>query len=75
MTAKHIILDIVGTLLMYDALYAAIDKHLGNRLRAHGVRSRLRVPLGPLPASFLTSAHSPPAVSPLQIEFAKREYT
>lgn len=35
--AKHIVFDVVGTCVSFDAYYAAIEDALGDRLRAHNI--------------------------------------
>ncbi|KAJ6014144.1 hypothetical protein N7540_008735 [Penicillium herquei] len=37
-TSKNVVFDIVGTLVSYDHLFNAIDRRLGDRLRAEGVK-------------------------------------
>lgn len=37
-TSKNVVFDIVGTLVSYDHLYNAIDRRLGDRLRAEGIK-------------------------------------
>ncbi|KAJ5618416.1 hypothetical protein N7528_007059 [Penicillium herquei] len=37
-TSKNVVFDIVGTLVGYDHLFNAIDRRLGDRLRAEGVK-------------------------------------
>ena len=39
--AKHIVFDIVGTLVSFDAFYSRIDETIGARLRSHGISSQL----------------------------------
>lgn len=42
MTAsKHIVFDIVGTCISYDAFFAAIEERLGDKLRHQGIPPRL----------------------------------
>lgn len=41
MPSKHVVFDIVGTLVCYDHLYDAIDRRLGDRLRAEGIKPYL----------------------------------
>ena len=38
---KHVVFDIVGTCVSYDALFDAIDHQLGDKLRAEGVKPKL----------------------------------
>lgn len=38
---KHVVFDIVGTCVSYDAFFAAIESRLGDRLRAQGILPRL----------------------------------
>ncbi|KAJ6108645.1 hypothetical protein N7523_009968 [Penicillium sp. IBT 18751x] len=40
-SSKNVVFDIVGTLVSYDHLYDAIDRRLGDRLRAEGVKPSL----------------------------------
>jgi 2-haloacid dehalogenase len=40
-TSKNVVFDVVGTLVSYDRVFAAIDTQLGDRLRAEGVKPRL----------------------------------
>lgn len=37
-SSKNVVFDIVGTLVCYDHLYDAIDRRLGDRLRAEGIK-------------------------------------
>lgn len=37
-SSKNVVFDIVGTLVCYDYLYDAIDRRLGDRLRAEGIK-------------------------------------
>lgn len=37
-TSKNVVFDIVGTLVCYDHLYDALDRRLGDRLRAEGIK-------------------------------------
>jgi 2-haloacid dehalogenase len=37
-SSKNVVFDIVGTLVSYDYLYDAIDRRLGDRLRAEGIK-------------------------------------
>ncbi|KAJ5671013.1 hypothetical protein N7507_000140 [Penicillium longicatenatum] len=37
-SSKNVVFDIVGTLVSYDHLYNAIDRRLGDRLRAEGIK-------------------------------------
>ncbi|KAJ5666665.1 hypothetical protein N7462_011074 [Penicillium macrosclerotiorum] len=37
-TSKNVVFDIVGTLVCYEHLYNAIDRRLGDRLRAEGIK-------------------------------------
>ncbi|KAJ5554770.1 hypothetical protein N7535_007216 [Penicillium sp. DV-2018c] len=41
MSSKHVVFDIVGTLVSYDRIFDAIDTRLGDRLRAEGIKPRL----------------------------------
>lgn len=41
MPSKHVVFDIVGTLVCYDHLFDAIDRRLGDRLRAEGIKPYL----------------------------------
>ncbi|CAG9945168.1 unnamed protein product [Clonostachys rosea f. rosea IK726] len=38
---KHVVFDIVGTCVSYDAMFDALDLRLGDRLRAEGIKPRL----------------------------------
>ncbi|KZZ92022.1 haloacid dehalogenase-like hydrolase [Moelleriella libera RCEF 2490] len=38
---KNIVFDVVGTLVSYDHLFAAIDGRLGEKLRARGIQPKL----------------------------------
>lgn len=40
-SSKNVVFDIVGTLACYDHLYDAIDRRLGDRLRAEGIKPSL----------------------------------
>lgn len=40
-SSKNVVFDIVGTLVCYDHLYEAIDRRLGDRLRAEGIKPSL----------------------------------
>ncbi|KAJ5784052.1 uncharacterized protein N7518_009729 [Penicillium psychrosexuale] len=40
-SSKHVVFDIVGTLVSYDNVFDAIDTRLGDRLRAEGIKPRL----------------------------------
>lgn len=40
-SSKHVVFDIVGTLVAYDHVFDAIDARLGDRLRAEGIKPRL----------------------------------
>ncbi|KAJ5223843.1 hypothetical protein N7468_008385 [Penicillium chermesinum] len=37
-SSKNVVFDIVGTLVSYDHLYNAIDRRLGDKLRAEGIK-------------------------------------
>lgn len=37
-SSKNVVFDIVGTLVAYDHLYNAIDRRLGDKLRAQGIK-------------------------------------
>lgn len=37
---KHIVFDIVGTCVSFEAFYEGIDSRIGDRLRAHGLTAR-----------------------------------
>lgn len=37
MTSKHVVFDVVGTCVSFDAYFDAIDRVLGDRLRAHSI--------------------------------------
>ncbi|KAJ5974562.1 hypothetical protein N7481_011772 [Penicillium waksmanii] len=37
-SSKNVVFDIVGTLVTYDYVYDAIDRRLGDRLRAEGIK-------------------------------------
>jgi len=39
--AKHIIFDIVGTLVSHEHFYAVIDQRLGPKLQANNISARL----------------------------------
>ncbi|KAL4951020.1 HAD-like domain-containing protein [Aspergillus filifer] len=41
MSSKNVVFDVVGTLVGYDHLFAAIDTQLGDRLRAEGIKPSL----------------------------------
>ncbi|KAJ5342617.1 hypothetical protein N7541_011741 [Penicillium brevicompactum] len=41
MSSKHVVFDIVGTLVAYDHVFDALDTRLGDRLRAEGIKPRL----------------------------------
>lgn len=41
MSSKHVVFDIVGTLVAYDHVFDALDARLGDRLRAEGIKPRL----------------------------------
>ncbi|KAL4946494.1 hypothetical protein BDV06DRAFT_218216 [Aspergillus oleicola] len=41
MSSKNVVFDVVGTLVGYDHLFTAIDKQLGDRLRAEGIKPSL----------------------------------
>ncbi|KAL4964084.1 HAD-like domain-containing protein [Aspergillus stella-maris] len=41
MSSKNVVFDVVGTLVGYDHLFAAIDTQLGPRLRAEGIKPSL----------------------------------
>ncbi|KAF3763677.1 putative 2-haloalkanoic acid dehalogenase [Cryphonectria parasitica EP155] len=38
---KHVVFDIVGTCVGYEAWYEAIEGQIGDRLKAHGINTRL----------------------------------
>lgn len=38
---KHVVFDIVGTCVSYDAMFDAIDHRLGKKLRSEGIKPRL----------------------------------
>jgi 2-haloacid dehalogenase len=38
---KHVVFDVVGTCVSYDALFDAIDHRLGEKLRAEGIKPHL----------------------------------
>ncbi|KAH6663952.1 FAD dependent oxidoreductase-domain-containing protein [Plectosphaerella plurivora] len=40
-SSKHVVFDIVGTCVSYDAIFDAIDVRLGDKLRAEGVKPSL----------------------------------
>jgi 2-haloacid dehalogenase len=40
-SSKHVVFDIVGTCVSYDALFDALDDRLGDQLRAQGIKPRL----------------------------------
>ncbi|KAJ5172863.1 hypothetical protein N7492_005456 [Penicillium capsulatum] len=40
-SSKNVVFDIVGTLVCYDHLYDAIERRLGDRLRAQGIKPYL----------------------------------
>ncbi|EFW98670.1 2-haloalkanoic acid dehalogenase [Grosmannia clavigera kw1407] len=40
LSGKHVVFDIVGTCVTYDAFYEAVDARIGDRLRVHGIRPR-----------------------------------
>lgn len=37
---KHVVFDVVGTCVSFDAFYACIDRVIGDRLRAHGITAQ-----------------------------------
>ena len=37
---KHVVFDVVGTCVSFDAFYDAIEQTIGEKLRAHGVSSK-----------------------------------
>lgn len=39
MGSKNVVFDVVGTLVGYDKLYAAIETRLGDKLREHNVKA------------------------------------
>lgn len=39
MGSKNVVFDVVGTLVGYEELYAAIEARLGDKLRGHNVKS------------------------------------
>ncbi|ORY58577.1 putative 2-haloalkanoic acid dehalogenase [Pseudomassariella vexata] len=39
--SKHVVFDVVGTCVGYGAFFAGIEKHIGPRLREHGIPSQL----------------------------------
>lgn len=39
--SKHVVFDIVGTCVSYDAMFDALDLRLGDKLRAEGVKPKL----------------------------------
>jgi 2-haloacid dehalogenase len=41
MSSKNVVFDVVGTLVSYDRVFAALDHRLGDRLRAEGIKPRL----------------------------------
>ncbi|RDW68988.1 uncharacterized protein DSM5745_08748 [Aspergillus mulundensis] len=41
MSSKNVVFDVVGTLVSYDHLFAAIDTQLGPRLREHNIKPSL----------------------------------
>ncbi|GKZ21341.1 hypothetical protein AbraIFM66951_010130 [Aspergillus brasiliensis] len=40
-TTKHVVFDVVGTCVSYEAFYTAIDTRLGPKLRTHHINARL----------------------------------
>lgn len=79
-SSKNVVFDVVGTLVGYEELYAAIEKQLGERLRQHDIKTDM---FGYMWVR-TTDQPSPPRslrISPLtaflhfQIEVAEREYT
>ena len=38
---KHVVFDIVGTCVSYDAMFDALDLRLGDKLRAQGIKTNL----------------------------------
>ncbi|KAJ5081860.1 hypothetical protein NUU61_010124 [Penicillium alfredii] len=40
-SSKNVVFDVVGTLVSYDQVFAAIDTQLGDRLRAEGIKPQL----------------------------------
>lgn len=38
---KHVVFDIVGTCVSYDAIFDALDLRLGDKLRAEGIKTNL----------------------------------
>lgn len=40
-SSKNIVFDVVGTLVSYEHLFEAIDKRMGDRLRARGIQPKL----------------------------------
>jgi 2-haloacid dehalogenase len=40
-SSKHVVFDIVGTCVSYDALFDALDHQLGDKLRAQGIKPHL----------------------------------
>ncbi|PYI08728.1 2-haloalkanoic acid dehalogenase [Aspergillus sclerotiicarbonarius CBS 121057] len=40
-TNKHVVFDVVGTCVSYDAFYDAIESRIGDKLRSHNVGSRI----------------------------------
>jgi 2-haloacid dehalogenase len=41
MSNKHVVFDLIGTLLSYDRFFQAIDTRLGDKLRAEGIKPSL----------------------------------
>lgn len=39
--SKHVVFDVVGTLVAYDGLFEALDERLGDKLRAAGIKAQL----------------------------------
>lgn len=39
--AKHVVFDIVGTLVSFDAFYDRIDEVIGEKLRSNGISPQL----------------------------------
>ncbi|OJJ68887.1 hypothetical protein ASPBRDRAFT_658073 [Aspergillus brasiliensis CBS 101740] len=40
-TTKHVVFDVVGTCVSYEAFYTAIDTRLGPKLRSYNINARL----------------------------------
>jgi 2-haloacid dehalogenase len=38
---KHVVFDVVGTVMSYDAIFEALESRLGPQLRAEGIKPRL----------------------------------